>query len=232
VNSKSAFVFKSSAENFIEEAVKNKRKVYFWTFTFRECTTVAEGSKKWSELLQALKRNFVRIAGVRRYELHPGGHGLHIHCLFDSRLDVNQVRPIAKKLGFGRIHVMKVEGSDAKKHATYIAKYLSKGDRPFCFKGRRLWANIGEYVGYKVKDCEVHCPFIDFFRRIRKLLLSSYPADVEKAKEEICSWCPHFNFDDMKHPRCFFWKLLWLWRDYRPCIRPSRDLDPQIILIS
>lgn len=223
---KSAFTFKSSCENFIELAEKNGRRVYFWTFTFKECTTVKEGSKKWTQLLQALKRNFFRIAGVRRFELHPGGHGLHIHCLFDARLDVNKVRPIAKKFGFGRIHVVRVAATDAKKQASYLAKYLSKSDRPFCFKHRRLWANIGEYVGFKVKNCICDSPFIRFYRKIRNWLQNKETQHF--AYHKLWEWHPHLNVDDLHKPRCLYFKLLWIWEEFRPYIVPSRDLEPQL----
>jgi hypothetical protein len=207
METKSTFTFRISTEKFIQEAYDHGRRVYFWTFTFNECMTVKEGSKKWNQLLQALKRSFSRIYGIRVFELHTSGHGLHIHALFDSRLDVNEVRPIAKRYGFGRIHVERTKKEDASKIAHYMAKYLGKGfqQRPDCFKHKRLWACVGHFIGYLVKNTVFETGFTRFFKKMTTLRKFN-PTDCENQLRELY-WS--FSLDQLPKSNTRSSRFLW-----------------------
>lgn len=127
----------------------------FWTFTFRNTLPVDVARQCWSRGLRALRKHFgSKLIGLRAFELHPGGHGLHIHVVTPSFLHVNEVRMVLSRMPgqpFGRIDV---EPGDA--HAGhYLAKYISKQHRPKCLKGCRLWDALDRKAFNYTRVCDV-----------------------------------------------------------------------------
>jgi len=127
--------------------LRDKRSLYFWTFTSPEVIETKEFKRRWNIFLIMLKRAFPKVPWVRVFELHPGidedwnGHGLHIHALTNQLLDVNRVREIANSANLGRIHAKRIPYGKA---TNYIAKYLDKTKRSKApiLKGMRLWQTI------------------------------------------------------------------------------------------
>jgi len=118
---------------------ENQRYVYMWTFTLRGVVAVRLASKMWNLLFTKVLRP-IGFFGVRVYELHPGGHGLHVHFVTPTRFPVQVVRA-AMKAGlvgrfWGRVHVRRRRSSAAH----YVTKYVSKAARCGAFKGVRIWA--------------------------------------------------------------------------------------------
>jgi hypothetical protein len=95
------------------------------------------------------------------FELHPKGHGLHIHMVTDAWLNIDIVNALGQRAGFGRINVKAIP----RERASYLGKYLSK-ERPACFKGTRLWAPVGQIEGSKVRDIVVDSPWTRAYRRL------------------------------------------------------------------
>ncbi len=121
-------------------------KVYLWTFTFKRVIPIKEASRRWNILRQNLVRQ-MGVKGLRVFELHPGGHGLHVHMIVCERISVELVRGYALGAGFGRIHVKAISS----KYADYVVKYVGKQKREGCLKGVRLWQTVG-FKGTRVKD--------------------------------------------------------------------------------
>ena len=129
------------------------KNCYLWTFTFREAIDVNLARRLWSAANNRFKMAGVQC-GPRAFEMHPGGHGLHIHVVTPNFYRVERLRflwtgPATIFLG-GRIHVKVIP----KEKAHYLTKYLTKQGRPPCLKGARLWASVGGYVANKVADIE------------------------------------------------------------------------------
>ena len=136
-----------------------KQQLYLWTFTFKEVLSVKETRKKWNYLLTLLLRTWPQLQGLRVFELHKE-HGLHVHVLTNSFIDVNTARELAEKAGWGRIHVTRMPSE----HAGYVGKYLSKA-RPDCLKRWRLWAAFGkDWEATKVKDILKETLFSKIYR--------------------------------------------------------------------
>jgi len=114
----------------------------FWTFTFKVPHTPAEGAKKWDNLRRAIVREWEECRLVRVFELHPSGHGLHVHAVTPDWLSVRRMITFSKRAGFGRVHVVRWDTRAGMAAGEYIAKYLSKA-RPACFKGKRLYGFVG-----------------------------------------------------------------------------------------
>jgi len=114
----------------------------FWTFTFKTPHTPKEGAKKWDNLRRSIVREWTEARLVRVFELHPSGHGLHVHAVTPDWLSVRRMITFSKRAGFGRVHVVRWDTKAGMQAGEYIAKYLSKA-RPECFKGKRLYGFVG-----------------------------------------------------------------------------------------
>jgi len=153
-----------------------ERRVYMWTFTFRDVIDDELAFKCWKHLNTLLTRKFKAkgdIPGMRVVEVHPGvglyaelgGHGLHFHVLIASRLPVDEVRKLAIRAGFGRIHVKRC----SKEKAKYLAKYLGK-QQDSLRKGCRRWGMFGSFKGTLVKDIIIESELAENCRRVRQVV--------------------------------------------------------------
>ncbi len=145
----------------INRLLKGRGYAYLWTFTTADCVPVGVTAGMWSNLARDLRRT-LGFVGVRCFELHPRGHGLHIHFVTYRRHEVNEVRHLSDLHGFGRINVRRIPALAA----PYIAKYLQKASRSPELKGVRLWSCIGFKDGSKVKDIIIDSPLS---REIKKI---------------------------------------------------------------
>lgn len=122
-----------------EWSVERLADPHLWTFTLPVVLLPREAARMWQKLQRDLVRS-LGMYGVRVFEAHPGGHGLHVHMVVSGRYDVNKVRAICLKHGWGRINVIRVS------HPGYVAKYLTKSSREdgWKWRGLRLWAVLGK----------------------------------------------------------------------------------------
>ncbi len=151
--SKSKAAFEFSAQKL------GKEKLYFWTFTFAEVLDIKATRKRWNYLLTLLRRRYPKLCGLRAFELHEE-HGLHVHLVTNAWIDVNEARVMAKKAGWGRIHVKRIPSEKA----GYLGKYLTKENRAACFKGWRLWAAFGPWSWTTVKEVEFRAEYANVLR--------------------------------------------------------------------
>jgi len=166
-------------------------RLYLWTFTTRESQAYKRTRDGWNKFLTYLKREFPSLSGIRVFEVHPGvgewSHGVHIHLVTDSFLDVNRVRITAKLAGWGRVHVSRVKRSEAVAH--YLAKYLTKEKRVPGLKGWRLWATFGGIQKTKVSDIECHS-----FQASCMRWLYSLPQEISFGeKQQLCNLLDHWS---------------------------------------
>lgn len=135
---------------------------YFWTLTtVDEVTDPKEISRRWNSFLTVLRREYKgtdKIRGLRLYEMHPGGHGIHVHFVINRFIHVNVVRRIAQATGWGRIHAV---SWDEKRGdiATYLKKYLFKSrDVDWC--GTRVYSTFGlKGIATRQSDIEITSPY-------------------------------------------------------------------------
>jgi hypothetical protein len=165
---KSYQAFKWSIDKIAALAKAEGKQVYLWTFTFSEALDVKEARKLWTLFAREMVVN-LNFRAVRVFELHPGGHGLHIHAVACGRVPVRLVRQLSRKHKFGRIHVGLV-----RENAYYIGKYLSKSNRAPCLRGARLWQTVGLD---KRETCRVRDVSIDSLAsRSVRVARALYPA--------------------------------------------------------
>jgi len=92
--------------------------------------------KRWDSFRKwLLKRSCVAVRVLERGEKGA----FHFHLVTPQRWDVNAIRKAAPGYGIGRVHVKAVPVEAA----SYVAKYLWKGDRRWVPRGVRLWGCLG-----------------------------------------------------------------------------------------
>jgi len=128
-------------------------RCYFWTVT-----AINRVPDSWFGNMHSMFMKHMRDAaragklprgwgGVRVFEPHPGGHGLHSHLVLKCRMNVNVVRECAKRAGLGRVHVSPKPVTMGMGH--YLCKYLMKGSE---MAGVRRWACVGNHDGVMKND--------------------------------------------------------------------------------
>lgn len=153
-------------------------KPFFWTFTFKQQLPIPVARERWKKFCDALLHygrlsdGTQTIVGIRVFELHPGGHGLHIHCLINRRIPILTVRRLAETWGFWWIDVVPAHSGEGA--AEYLGKYLSKSARPEALKGARLWASWGKWGHSRCKDMVLQSECCEAFKQRRKLVQAEH----------------------------------------------------------
>jgi hypothetical protein len=176
---------RTAFEQTIRKMERAGRKIYFWTFTFRDVHSLRFAMALWNEFLTILKRK-IEFRGVRVLELHDE-HGAHFHVVTNRRYKIRTMLALGNRYGFGRTHVERV--TDVAGGIAYLCKYLSKR-RPPCLKSVRLWAAFGNVERTHVSDIVCDSPFIRVLRKVmgspspEDLLSAGGPADGRKGARE------------------------------------------------
>jgi len=123
---------------------------YLWTFTFPDDVAPSVGTKRWAPFAEWLRRSG-KVA-VRVLERGTRGEQRwHFHTVSPQRWDVNEVRPVAERYGFGRINVRRIPAT----RAFYVAKYVGKQfGETACRANVRLWGCIG-FHGASVRNTRI-----------------------------------------------------------------------------
>ena len=187
-------------------------RIYLWTFTFAEVLDLVDTRKRWNHLLTLIRRLWPEACGLRVFELHQE-HGLHVHLLTNKRIDVNQCRELAKRSGWGRIHVMRIP----KEKTKYLAKYLSK-ERPKAFRRWRLWAGFGKCWDWtKVAHIQVESLHASVARGLRDALGWKGNRDFRERKRMIEAvvantvlngWTPGLGPNGLPYADCALYELV------------------------
>lgn len=165
----------------IESLLEGKNTCYLWTFTVPDVVSARETALRWNKCQRKLVSR-LGFVGVRVFEYHPRGHGLHVHLVTHRRINVNDVRVITTRYGFGRINVKAIPAIAG----NYVSKYVTKQTVEAYpeLKGLRLWARVGTKLtawrGTRVSDVFVDCDALHLFRRWLPLL------DFERARSFHC----------------------------------------------
>lgn len=117
----------------VSEIVRTSKYPTFVTFTFADnVVDKAEAARRWRRLKARLQRHYEGLRGVGMWQ-RQGRGAWHLHCVWDRRLDVVEVREWAKECGFGPqlncrwigdLPGMKQSKWTVKKVADYLTRYL------------------------------------------------------------------------------------------------------------
>lgn len=163
-----------------------------WTYTVPSVLPPRTTAKLWSLAQRDLVRG-LRYQAVRVFELHPGGHGLHVHAVTPYWYPVDRVREITTRHGFGRINVISIPSS----RAGYVCKYLRKQRWRLYpeLRGMRLWACVGrssDWRGVSCKNVVYDSPSTRTFRALYTFLDATDRASFRTLKR-LSQLCDLFN---------------------------------------
>lgn len=124
---KSKIIRSARAEDTINLLMENGRCV-FLTLTTPDVVSLFELRRRWRELRHWLVRDVFRkkVRYVMNFELHPKGHGWHIHAVFSRYIDLSVRLPQIQAFGFGRVNVKPVR---TKGVSEYLTKHCLKAYR-------------------------------------------------------------------------------------------------------
>lgn len=164
---------------------EGRKGLYLWTFTLPDTCSVQAACSKWRNLCRDLVRQ-VGMRGVRVYEMHPSGHGLHVHVVCLKWHDVNVVREYAGMHGWGRINVTVISVSSL----SYVSKYLRKSKRSGYLKGIRIWDCLGKIKEFRtrVKDIEINTSFTRLLKSIKTMTISAMFPHVSLNDYKAINW--------------------------------------------
>lgn len=153
---------------------------WLWTFTFAEVLPYNYAGNCHGKLTTMIS-DAARAGrwpspwgAVKVAERHPGGHGLHFHWVAYPRLPIQTVLKFGRACGFGRINVHPEPCTP--KIATYLAKYLVKGER---LPGVKQWGCLGSFEGVAVRDVEIDSGSVNTFRAaFREAIAAGKPKGV------------------------------------------------------
>lgn len=172
----SRFAFLCSVQRLFAEADSG---VSLWTLTFPGVGvhSWSYASTSWGSFRRRCIKARQPLRGVRVAELHPGGHGWHIHYLTDCYHRVEGFRARAQACSFGRVNVVFL-GEKSPGMALYLAKHFRKDFGRESMGGCR-WYCVGDFVGTRCSDVEVRSTFRDWVRARLRLAGKSRAGFVE-----------------------------------------------------
>jgi len=147
----------------VDRLFEISKRVYFWTFTFKNTYPDWWYPVAWSRFSRDVKNLYGGyICGLRVVEPHPNGHGLHYHLLVNRRMSIYFIRRIGERYGMGRISVDK---RPAGPHSgKYLSKYLVKDvERPL--HGVARWGPFGNFCHVRKNDVVIESPYMECRRR-------------------------------------------------------------------
>lgn len=112
-------------EDSIKILMSNNSAVFF-TLTTPDVVSHPEIRERWRNLRHHLVRSLKPVEYVMNYELHPRGHGWHIHSVWNRFIPLKEFLPYARRCGFGRVDVRRVQSVDI---ADYLVKHCLKAYR-------------------------------------------------------------------------------------------------------
>lgn len=110
----------------LQELIGSGRCVFF-TLTTPDVVDIHEIRRRWRNLRNWLVRKLGKgTFYVMNYEIHPNGHGWHIHSVWNRFIPLNHIRDRIRIAGFGRVDVRAVTNSQV---SDYLTKHALKAYR-------------------------------------------------------------------------------------------------------
>lgn len=104
----------------LDQFLSSSRGCVFFTLTTPDVVDLEEIRARWRGLRHWLSRMLGKdVKYVMNYEVHPLGHGWHIHSVWNCYIDLRKHLKKIQSFGFGRVDVRKVD-------SVGVSEYLTK----------------------------------------------------------------------------------------------------------
>lgn len=166
-------VGKEKREYRASESLKllSNTKCVFLTLTTRDIVSYSDIRKRWRDLRHWLVRRLNKPRYIMNYEVHPKGHGWHIHCVIQSYIDLSRYLAKIQSFGFGRVNVRPITNLGI---ADYLTKHCMKpyrgsGQRSFVMGDFKRCRLINQSRGLpSLADYHYSSSYIDSLRKVLK----------------------------------------------------------------
>lgn len=129
----SKIIRQTRADDVLNDFVK--KPCVFLTLTTPDVVDIIEIRSRWRSLRHWLQETFPNVKYVMNYEIHPKGHGWHIHGVFTCYIPLTKYLIKIQSYGFGRVGVEKVTSKGV---ADYLTKHALKAYRGVSLHNREL----------------------------------------------------------------------------------------------
>jgi hypothetical protein len=103
-------------------------------------------SARWRHFVELLRQNYGKqVRLIRVLQIHPGGHGWHIHALCDQYIPASKILHFAAVACLGRMDFKMVSKSDRAEVVGYLSRYIARDlrNRTKAAKGVRMISASG-----------------------------------------------------------------------------------------
>lgn len=130
---------------------------------------------RWSSFSDRLRKTYPGLRIVRVLQRHEGGHGWHVHALFDRFVPSGLMLHFASLAGLGRLDFRMVSRSSRERVISYVCRYLTRDlrKRDAVPRGCRLLAaagNVGRNWWVRVRDCRVESDWLRLCSSLKLVL--------------------------------------------------------------
>lgn len=148
-------------------------KVKFFTLTTPDVVSLEEIRKRWRRFRHYLVEKLGKVKYVMNYELHPKGHGWHIHILINRFVNLrdNDIRGAIIRCGFGRVDISSAK--DCFSLSEYVSKHCIKSYKTSFDNVKRLRLVNCSRGLFRLSDYDYKSEFLEDIRKIYKAALSS-----------------------------------------------------------
>ena len=98
----------------------------YLTFTTPDVVDIYEIRKRWRVIRHFLCEKYRGVKYVMNFELHPKGHGWHIHSVWNRFIPLKEVLPKFRAEGFGRVDIQRIWSKGV---SDYLTKHALKAYR-------------------------------------------------------------------------------------------------------
>lgn len=148
-------------------SVKCWNRLNFVTATLRESDPDPRTiSCRWTYFAHELRRLYPGLRIIRVLQKHPGGHGWHVHALFDRYISHHVLLHQADLAGLGRMDFQMVSKEKRQDVIRYVSRYVTRDlrKRDKSARGVRLLTAAG-HLKCSVRwwrryvDCTIESPY-------------------------------------------------------------------------
>lgn len=165
----STIIRKIRASDTLDELMKCK--CYFLTLTTKDVVGFVEIRERWRNLRHWFVRR-LKCRYIQNFELHPWGHGWHIHAVIDNFVPLKKYLKKIQSFGFGRVDVRRVHTKEISEYLTKHALKAYSGISKSTFKlpeGCRLRL-VNQSRGLpSLSDYYQDSPYLQHLKKVRKL---------------------------------------------------------------
>lgn len=113
-------------EDVLTAFMASSKGCVFLTLTTPDVVDIYEIRRRWRGVRHFLCEKYRGVKYVMNFELHPKGHGWHIHSVWNNFIPLSAVLDKFKGFGFGRVDIRRVNSRGV---ADYLTKHALKAYR-------------------------------------------------------------------------------------------------------